>query len=102
MEDLRRDVLRHQVTEELVGRLIEDVVNLSRSEALGLLLDHTLFGLIDRYAGGLSRLRGGLSLFLSHLLRRGNLVCSELADRKQLLNNDALRDDRLELVVDEI
>ena len=53
-------------------------------------------------AGSLRRMSGGFLLLLGHLLGHGNLVRTELADRKQLFDDDTLRDDRLELVVDDI
>ena len=67
MEDLRGDVLWHQVTEQPLRRLIEDVVHLGGAELLCLRLDDGLLGNGEADACGFGGVAGGFLLLLSHL-----------------------------------
>ena len=59
-------------------------------------------GTLSADAGRCCGVASGFLLLFGHLFGRGDLVRAELADGKQLFDDDALRDDRLELVVDEV
>ncbi len=84
------DVARHEVREELVGRLIEDVIDVRGAELLGFGVDRALVGRVDADAFGFGGLDGGVALLFGHLFGGLDLVLTELADRQQLFDDDAL------------
>ena len=80
VEDLRSNVARHQVAEQTLRRLIEDVVHLGGAELLCLGLERRFALIGDGNAGGTSRMGRGIALFFAHNLGYCNLVRTELAD----------------------
>ena len=90
MEDLRGDILRHQVTEQPLRRLVEDVVHLSGAELLGFGFDDRFLGNGKTDACGLGRVTGCFLLLLGHLLGDGDLVRAEFADGQKFFDDDAL------------
>jgi len=78
------------------------VVDVRGAELLRFLLGDGLFRLVDGDAGLLRSFAGSFLLLLGHLFEDRDLVRSQLANGEEFFYDDALRDDGLELVVDEI
>src|SRR6516225_2128078 len=102
MEDLRAHIARQKVTEDSAGILVEYVIDIGRTELRGLGIKRRLFGSKRTDAGCYRGLCRSLFLLFGHLLQYGGFMRTQLADGQQLLNDNVLRDDGLELVINDV
>src|SRR5215471_649717 len=98
--NLYAQVLGEEVAEQFFWRLLIDVVDLSRAEFRT--LSFRAFGGAQASSGVHCRFLRSLLLFFRHLFGKAYRLFADLADGKNLLDNQPLRDHRFEFVEDDI
>ena len=95
-ENLNADILRQQRAEQVLGRLLVNVIHLRGTELRsGFAL---AFGGVQSHTGTQCGFLGFLLLFFRRLFGQAHCLLANLLDGQDLLDNQPLRDDRLELV----
>src|SRR5260370_16920082 len=101
-KNLDADVLWQNALEKLVVRLLVDGVDRRRSEAGGCLIDAAGIYGTHPNASRLRRFQSLLAFLFRSLFGHGHVDCADLFDGQEEVGDEALRDDRLEFVEENV
>src|SRR5208283_4186616 len=102
MVNLEADVLGQNLTEKLVRWLLVYVVHLRGAKLLCRFVDRMRVDGADTYTSGLGCFQHALALFFFRFLGQANVDRADFFDGEQVLDDQALRDHRLEFVVEDV
>src|ERR1700675_2044521 len=102
MKNLDTDILRQNPAEELSRRLFVDIIHWRRAKFRGRLVDGACIHRTYTYARSLRRFQSSFTLFVLRLFGHPYIFHADFLDRQQFLHNQALGDNRLELVVEDV